>query len=193
MELSTAYCEPDGCNVIFSLDESMPCCGDDCTSFAVCSIAIYDEQPFDSSCQIPLVEPIYVCSFYDPGVGNNTHFTTDCLIPNWISDDGNTYYENINAPGYYYVLVDLWDLVGNKARYYAQFVLSRDNYNHECSIEVQEFYQDTLGFPGNDCNCTYWIYGPAWDVNDNSIGSCWDSDICCSGEDSDCIPFSIWH
>ncbi len=193
LELSTNYCELEGCSVTFSLDDSMPCCGDDCTEFSDCSVAIFGEQPFDSSCQIPLVEPIYCCGFSDPGVGHSSIFTTDCLIPNWISDDGNTYYENVNAPICYYVLVDLIDLVGNKEEYYAQFVLSRDNYNQECSIEVQEFYPDTLGSPGNDCNCTDWVYGPAWDVNDNSIGSCWDMDICCSGEDSVCIPFSIWY
>jgi len=193
LNLSTTYCEPDGCEVTFSLDDSMPCCGDDCTEFSVGSIAIFDEQPFDSSCQIPCLEPISVGSFTDPGVGYNIVFTTDCLIPHWISDDGNTYYENTNAPGgYYYVLVNLLDLVGNEEDYYAQFVLSRDNYHQECSIEVQEFYPDTLGSPGNDCNCTDWVYGPDWDVNDHRIGSCWDMDICCSEEDSECIPFSVW-
>jgi len=160
-------CECGGCAVTFeSTDtgtcETVECCGDDCSGLAGWSIAIYEDDPFKTCCNIPCEEPVDTCS----GTACPIECTTICL-------DGSGEGED------YYVLVDLVDNVGNEVRYYAILKITGTGEDGNCAVSVEDFCANVSASTGEfGCDCTDWSENASIDTDDY-IGFCQSDDNCC--------------
>ena len=155
IEVTADDCDCGGCELTFEsgVEESecsddVDCCGDDCSGLASWSVAVYEDDPFNTCCETPCEPEIAGCSDSACPI----ECTTVCL------DSGEDYY----------VVVNLVDNVGNETEYYATVELDT-----ACGITVTEYLADNAGY--NDCDCTDWLEVKD---TDDFIGLCEDDSTC---------------
>ena len=133
IELCMDDCACGGCELSFSstvtssvCSEDTTDCGDDCSGLAGWSIALYEEYPFDTCCEIPCEEPVFTCS----GTECPIQCTTDCLTEES-----------------YYAIVTLTDHTENEVRFGTGVEIDPENCETLSLTELNS--NDCLDNPSN--------------------------------------------
>jgi len=149
-------CTCEGSYLIFKTDTTTDactgttdCCGDYCSGLASWSINVYDDDPFDSCCDLQCATPVDTCS--------GAACPVDCTLTKCLT---------LNKQ--YYAIFALADNVGNEKKYYAKVKITAEGAAGKAST-VEVIPQTTMTTISATVEC------PTWNdtATSDSIGVCY--------------------
>jgi len=159
VDVTSKGCTCGGCYLIFkthtSTDDCLgttSCCDDACSGLASWSINIYDDDPFDTCCDLECATPVDTCS--------GSACPVDCTLTKCLT---------LNKQ--YYAIFALADNVGNVQKYYAKVKITAEGAaGKACTVEF--IPQTTMNEVSATVECPLWTDTATAD----SIGVCYSAD-----------------